>query len=348
LLRYALIGAVLLVLTAAFALTAGWFTPRLTQQRMMAAFQTANGAHPGFRRNHAKGLCLSGWFDGNPQAASLSKAAIFEMQHVPIMGRFALAGGMPFQADTPEAVRSLALRLMPSSGEEWRMGMNDIPVFAVNSAQGFYDQLIAATPDPATGKPRADAMQDFFSRHPESVAAIALIKARAISSGFADSTYNSLNAFRLVNAAGDRVAVRWAAVPVQPFVAADLALHQDKNYLFDAVISQLREHPLKWRLVFIVASPGDATTDATVPWPNDRRQIDAGIITIAAASSEDQGACNYVNYDPLVLPFGIEPSDDPLLSARSSAYARSFTLRAAEKMQRTPGAVSIEEVQAKP
>jgi catalase len=47
-----------------------------------------------------------------------------------------------------------------------------------------------------------------------------------------------------------------------------------------------------------------------------------------------------VNYDPTVLPEGISPSDDPLLAARSSVYARSFTLRSAEKSQKPPSDVS--------
>jgi len=42
----------------------------------------------------------------------------------------------------------------------------------------------------------------------------------------------------------------------------------------------------------------------------------------------------------MVLPAGIEPSDDPLLSARSAAYARSFTLRAGEKDEKPPSAVT--------
>jgi catalase len=41
--------------------------------------------------------------------------------------------------------------------------------------------------------------------------------------------------------------------------------------------------------------------------------------------SEDSGRCTAINYDPLVLPAGIEPSDDPLLSALSAVYTRSFT-----------------------
>jgi len=43
---------VMLSVTGAFAYTGGWLSPRrLTQDRMMAAFRVANGAHLGFRRN---------------------------------------------------------------------------------------------------------------------------------------------------------------------------------------------------------------------------------------------------------------------------------------------------------
>ncbi|HEY0747661.1 MAG TPA: hypothetical protein VGD63_13255, partial [Steroidobacteraceae bacterium] len=87
-----------------------------------------NGVHLGFRRNHAKGVCISGWFDSNGAAASESKAEIFKPGRVAVVGRFALAGGMPMQRDEAATVRSMALRFLPSSGEEWRTGMNNIPI----------------------------------------------------------------------------------------------------------------------------------------------------------------------------------------------------------------------------
>ena len=59
-----------------------------------------------------------------------------------------------------------------------------------------------------------------------------------------------------------------------------------------------------------------------------------------ALESEAAGNCRDVNFDPLILPAGIEPSDDPLLSARSAAYAVSFTRRAGET--KTPSAVQID------
>jgi catalase len=348
LVRLGAIGAVMLSVTGAFAYTGGWLSPRrLTQDRMMAAFRDANGAHLGFRRNHAKGVCVTGWFESNGQAAAISKAAVFRPGRVPVVGRFALAGGMPFQPDAANTVRSMALRFLPPGGEEWRTGMNNIPVFPVNSARGFYDQLLAFSPDPATVKPDPAKTKAFLVAHPEDARALALIKKRQVTSGFTNSAFNSLNAFRFVDAAGASTPVRWSVVPVQP-VAADAAeppAAGDENYLFDDLIAQIAQHSRQWRLIVTIGQTGDPTDDATQPWPEGRRQVDAGTVTIDRASSEDSGRCTAVNYDPLVLPVGIEPSDDPLLSARSAVYARSFTLRAEEENEKPPSAVTPQEVQ---
>src|ERR1700730_15807661 len=94
--RLGAIGAVMLSVAGAFGCAGGWLSPtRLTQERMMAAFQDVNGTHAGFRRNHAKGVCVAGWFDSSGQAAALSKAAIFRPLRVPVVRRFALPGGKP-------------------------------------------------------------------------------------------------------------------------------------------------------------------------------------------------------------------------------------------------------------
>jgi catalase len=63
---------------------------------------------------------------------------------------------------------------------------------------------------------------------------------------------------------------------------------------------------------------------------------------IDAVQTEAAGNARDVNFDPLVLPDGIAPSDDPLLSARSAVYARSFNRRAAEPKQ--PSEVQVAQV----
>jgi catalase len=327
-----------------FAYAGGWLTPRaLTPSRMIDAFELASGKHPGFRRNHAKGVCVSGYFDSNGQGVALCKAAIFEAGRVTVIGRFALAGGQPYQADAPHTVRSMALLFKLTDGEEWRTGMNNIPVFAVATPEAFYEQLVASAPDAATGKPDPAKMSDFLARNPESAKAIELIRGSPVSSGFENSTFNSLDAFLFVNADGKVTPVRWSMVPVHPFepASATQPAQDDNNYLFDALIESIHRHPLQWHLLITIGQPGDPTNDATLPWPAEREQIDVGTLTIDQVESEDTSRVRDINFDPLVLPNGIAASDDPLLSARSAAYAQSFARREGEPKQ--PSAVSSEE-----
>jgi catalase len=65
------------------------------------------------------------------------------------------------------------------------------------------------------------------------------------------------------------------------------------------------------------------------------------MLTIDKIESEDTSSARDINFDPLVLPNGMAPSDDPLLSARSAAYSESFTRREGES--KTPSAVSPKE-----
>src|SRR5271168_483895 len=254
-LRRTVIGMVLAGIAALFLYAGGWFTPHaLSPAVMINTFEKVNGEHPGFRRNHAKGVCISGYFESNGGGTVLSKAVVFLPGRVPIIGRFALAVGQPYAADAAHTVRSMALLFKLPDGEEWRTGMNNIPVFAVNSAQGFYDLLLASAPDPATGKPDPAKMSAFLIKHPESARAMQLIRSQPVSSGFADSTYNGLNAFRFINSQGVATPVRWSMVPVQLFVPFDTTTSTptDRNYLFDALIANVQSHPLQWHLILTI------------------------------------------------------------------------------------------------
>jgi catalase len=342
LIRLAMIGVAVSAVVASFAFVAGWPSPhRLTQARMIDGFEEVNGDHPGFRRNHAKGVCIAGTFDSNGGGVRLSKAVVFRPGRVPIIGRFSLAGGQPYMPDGPAAIRSMALSFRPPDGAEWRVAMIDIPVFIVKDPESFYEQLLASRPDPATGKPDPAKMKDFVARHPETARALQIVQASPFSSGFANATYNSLDAFRFVNAAGASTPVRWSMAAVDPFEPEPTAeaATQDKNYLFDAVIARIGQAPVQWHLTVTTGQASDPTDDATIQWPSDREHIDLGTLSINHIESEAPGNCRDVNFDPLVLPPGIEPSDDPLLSARSAAYSTSFTRRAGEKKE--PGAVRV-------
>jgi len=116
---------------------------------------------------------------------------------------------------------------------------------------------------------------------------------------------------------------------------ASLLLREDNST--DFVIARIVQAPVKWRLAVTIGEPADPTDDATTPWPSNREHFDVGTLTIDHVEGEAPGNCRDVNFDPLVLPLGIEPSDDPLLSTRSAAYSTSFTRRAGETKE--PSAV---------
>jgi catalase len=336
--RMAVIGIVLAAVVAAFAYLGGWFTPTaLTPARFTDGFEQVDGVHPGFRRNHAKGVGVTGFFEGNGDAVRLSKAAVFRPGRVPVIGRFSLGGGQPDQADGPGKARGFGLQFTTADGEVWRTAMINFPVFPFRTPDAFYEQMMASKPDPATGKPDPAKMQAFLASHPETGRALGVIKSQPPASGFANSTFHALHAFRFTNAAGATVPVRWQFKPEQPFKPSGADPEaKDKNYLFDGLIAAIHKEPLRWHLILTVGQPGDPTNDPTVAWPDDREKVDAGTLTLDQIESDDNSPAMPINFDPLVLPPGIAPSDDPFPSARSAIYSQSFTRRAGEPKPSSP------------
>ncbi|VVD80119.1 catalase [Pandoraea aquatica] len=330
--RAAAIVAVVGLLAGGFAYAAGWLTPqRLSTNTVIDTFESNGGIHEGFRRNHAKGLCVDGYFESNGGAASLSKALVFVPGRTPVTGRFAIPGPNPTASDNSVPIRSMALMFTLADGQQWRTGMNTTPLFAVRTPEEFYAQLDASRPDPSTGKPDQAKLQAFFAAHPDTQPFRDWVKGHPPSSSYANAAYYGINAFYFVDANGQRTAVRWSMQPELPFDTVTDKEKGDANYLASELYARLKQGPVRWHLVVTIADPGDPTDDATRQWPATRKQIDAGTLVLSQAASQDDGACRDVNFDPTILPAGIEPSGDPLLAARSAAYALSYKRRTREE-----------------
>ncbi len=50
----------------------------------------------------------------------------------------------------------------------------------------------------------------------------------------------------------------------------------------------------------------------------------SGTLVIDSVESEDVSPARDITFDPLILPNGIAPSDDPILSVRSATYSQSL------------------------
>lgn len=342
LLGTAAVGGIAAANVGGFAYARGWLTPdKLTPSRFADRFEQVAGKHEGFRRNHAKGLSASGYFTSNGAGAEVSTAVVFRPGRIPLTGRFSLSGGMPHVADENSTVRGLGLLFTLPNGEQWRTAMVNIPVFLDSTPEGFFDRMLAFKPVAGTGKPDPEKKAAFLAKHPETSAAMKIVKQHPPTSGFHNSTFRGLNAFGFTNDAEATSAVRWTLIPEQPIEPANKAHPPGRDFLFDALIREVADTPLRWRLVLTIGAPGDQTHDATRPWPEDRRAIDVGTVTIDSVQTEEAGNARDINFDPLVLPEGIAPLDDPLPKARSAVYARSFTRRSGEPKR--PSDVTVEK-----
>src|SRR5580704_7636644 len=331
--RLAVIGGLVFTSALAFAYAGGWLTPdRLTPTRMVAALSDRGGNPLGHRRNHSKGMCFTGVFEANGAASQYSVAPMLVAGTYPVVGRFAIAVGNPDASDIMGRVKSMAVRIVAPNGQEWRSGMNNSPVFVVSNPRDFYELTLAQDIDPATGKPDPGAMNRFSATHPDSAPFAEWSQTAPWTASWADQAYNSLNAFRFLDAAHHSHLVRWSMKStIQPTSVPHAALaDMGPNFLERDLNSRLAQGPLTWHLIVTLAEPEDPSNDATKAWPSGRQEIDAGTLVVEKAVAEADGPCRDLNYDPTILPAGIAVSDDPLLPARSAAYAKSFDLRTEE------------------
>lgn len=336
LVRLAGIGLVVLVAAGAFAYVNGSLDPqRLTPARVVDVFEHNNGIHPGYRRNHPKGICVAGYFESNGAAANLSKAQVFASGKTPVIGRLALPTGNPYSPDSAAPIRSFAVQFTQANGQQWRSGMNSMPVFPVGTPEAFVDLQKATAPDPKTGQPDPAKPPAFFAAHPEAQPFLAWVKTAKPSASFVTETYNSINAFVLVDGQGRRQAVRWSLVPE---AKGDAPAPDAKDYLQQDLSDKLASGPQRWSLVLTLANAQDPTNDASKVWAGEHKTVNAGTLVVESDSAQLDGNCRDINYDPLVLPSGIEGSDDPLLAARSAAYASSYLRRTSEvdQLKATP------------
>lgn len=290
--------------------------------------QQGSQLQAGFRRAHAKGFCISGEFQSSGALAAYSSAQVLQSGSYPFIGRISIAGNNPSAPDLKAPVRSLALTILPDSPQQWRTAMNTPPVLAVATPEKFYQQLLAI---------QNSKVPEFFAAHPEAQNFINWRNSYQPSQSFATERYHSINAFYLVDAQGQQQAVRWAALPLTDDVGQIMDA-EATDALQQEFFSRLQQGPVRFDLQFTLATANDNPADATIPWPDTNPQLSAGTIVIEQASLQDAGACNAINFDPLVLPVGFAPSEDPILRARAAAYAESHRRRAREVlMQQVTG-----------
>lgn len=304
-----------------------WSADVATQ--IVDALNTRYGVHPGYRANHAKGIVAEGHFKATAEAAALTTSPIYAGANLPVTVRFSDAGGSP-RVDDGSATANphgLAIKFHLPDGGESDIVVNALKFFPVATAEDFRDLQLAAAASPP-GAPKPTTLETFISGHPAVPKAGATL---GIPASFADEQYYGVDAFVFADKAGRKQAFRYIIAPehVVHLTSAEAAT-KSPDYLVDELPKRLAAGPVRFHIKAQLAAAGDPTSDATKPWPDDRKVVDLGVLTVEKVVADSAAAQKALLFLPGNVTDGIEPSDDPLIAARDNAYAVSFGRRSAQ------------------
>jgi len=312
-------------LWAAAAVGAGEQDKSISQQIFDTMVQVP-GANAAFRTAHAKGIVCSGTFTPSKEAASLSKAAHFKGGSTPITVRFSDASQDPFVPDNSDQPRGMAIRFAISGGAATDIVALSHNGFIVGTPEDFLAlQKAIVAIDPS--KPHPWAIETFVGSHPLAAKFLQDIHVAPVS--FGTQAFFSNDAFIFVNDKGMKQAGRYKFLPVageQNLSEAD-AKATSPNYLSEELRTRLPKGPISYRMIVQLANPGDRTNDPSLVWPEDRKTVEVGTISITSVVADSDAAQKTLVFFPTNLTDGIELSDDPFPALRTSVYALSFARR---------------------
>lgn len=325
------------------------------------------GNRPDRRPIHAPGIGATGWFRASTLAAGYSSAEHFSGRRIPVTVRFSNGTGNPREADTkPRTVRGMAVRLhlgrharseegVITSERATDLVSMTIPVFFANTVDAFLRLSRVATrgpepelePGPAacrsiqirvkrlleqlklleydpTVKATDRALLAFADEYHPARLGMAATFLLGVPESYATCCYHAVHAFRLTGERGT-TSVRFHWEPVAGVRPAPDGVKE--HFLHDELARRLRQGPAEFVLRAQVAEAGDDTSDPTVPWPQSRKRLVMGELSVDTLVVDQAAGCERLEFDPTRLVPGVEPSDDEILHARRDVYARSFARR---------------------
>jgi len=301
--------------------------PKSLAEQLVDAFNGVFGVHPGLRANHPKGIVLEGTFTPTAAAASVSKAAHLQKEEtpVPVTVRFSAGSGQPMVPDTSQMPRGMAVKFSLPDGSKTDLVVLSFNGFPVATAKEFRDFLLAVG---ASGPdaPKPSPIEQFMGAHPAAKHFVESPKPQPVS--YATLPYFGINAFKFTNAKGHVTFGRYQLRPVagEHFLTQEQLASIEPNYLSTEIRERLRRGPAKFRLLLQVAEKGDKIDDPSIPWPDSRKQIELGTISIPKAVADSQAAEKKLLFMPGALVPGIEAAD-PMIAARSASYVVSLSRR---------------------
>ena len=296
-------------------------------EQLVDAFNGVFGVHPGMRANHPKGIVMEGTFTPTASAASVSKAAHLQKKKtpVPVTVRFSAGSGQPTVPDTNQMPRGMAVKFSLPDGSKTDLVVLSFNGFPVATAEEFRDFLLAVG---ASGPdaPKPTPIEQFLGAHPAAKHFVESPKPQPVS--YATLPYFGINAFKFTNAKGAVTFGRYQLRPVggEHFLTQEQLATMGPDYLNTEIRERVRRGPAKFKLLLQVAEKGDKIDDPSIAWPDSRKRIELGTISITKAVADSQAVEKKLLFMPGALVPGIEAAD-PMIAARSASYIVSLSRR---------------------
>ncbi|WP_432379637.1 catalase [Duganella sp. P38] len=338
------------------SLTAGPRGPVLLQDfHLIEKLQHFNRERIPERVVHAKGSGAYGTFTVTHDITQYTKARLFAEvgKQTETFLRFSTVGGEKGSADTERDPRGFAVRFYTEEGN-WDLVGNNTPVFFLKDGIKFPDFIHTQKRDPQTNLKSPTAMFDFWSRTPESLHQVTtLFSSRGTPDGYRHMHGFGSHTYSLINAAGERVYVKWHFLTQQGIknLSADEATRiagTDPDYaqrdLFNAITGG--DFP-RWDVKLQVATEAELAAweartgwnpfDLTKVWPHaDFPLLPVGVLELNRNPVNYHAEVEQAALSPSNVVPGMGYSPDKMLQARLFAYHDAQLYRVGTNHQHLP------------
>jgi catalase len=217
----------------------------------------------------------------------------------------------------------------------WDLVGNNLPVFFIRDAIKFPDVIHALKPDPVTFRQEPGRIFDFMSATPEAMHMLTwLFSPRGIPANYRTMDGFGVNTYRMVNAAGEGVLVKYhwkSQQGIESLTAAQAAEIQGKDLghaskdLYEAI--ERGDSP-RWELNVQLMSDDEHPEldfdplDDTKVWPEDAFPLrPVGMMTLDRNVTDHHNENEQVAFGTGVLVDGLDFSDDKMLVGRTFSYS---------------------------
>ncbi|QCB93552.1 catalase [Cellulomonas shaoxiangyii] len=290
---------------------------------------------------HARGFVAYGEFEatgkiGDEPASRYTRAKLFAEpgKKTEVAIRFSTVIGGRDSSEVARDPRGFAVKFYTEDGN-WDVVGNNLAVFFIRDAIKFPDVIHSLKPDPVTFRQEPNRIFDFMSQTPESMHMLThLFSPRGIPATYRHMEGFGVNTYKMVNAAGETVLVKFHWHPRQGVASLtdeEAAKVQGQDLgsasrdLYGAI--ERGDFP-QWDMYVQIMSDDEHPEldwdplDDTKIWPEDQFPLrHMGVMTLNRNVKDHHNENEQIAMGTGVIVDGLDFSDDKMLVGRTFSYS---------------------------